>query len=93
VAFELPPLPYAPNALEPYTSAKTIALHYGKHHRAYVTKLNELIVGTPFETMSLEAVIRASQGMPDAQATFNNAAQHWNHCKFWHSRRPAGPRE
>jgi superoxide dismutase, Fe-Mn family len=93
VPFELPPLPYAPNALEPYTSAKTIALHYGKHHRAYVTKLNELIAGTPFETMSLEAVIRTSQGMSDAQAIFNNAAQHWNHSKFWNSMRPAGPRK
>ncbi|MES2294398.1 MAG: hypothetical protein V4527_13930 [Pseudomonadota bacterium] len=53
--FELPPLPYAPNTSEPYTPIKTIALHYGKHHSTYVTKLDELIAGAPLETMSPEA--------------------------------------
>jgi Fe-Mn family superoxide dismutase len=60
--FTLPPLPWAENALEPVISAKTIGLHYGKHHRAYVNKLNELAAGTPYEKMPLEEVIKASYG-------------------------------
>ena len=75
----LPELPYANNALEPYISAETIAFHYGKHHQTYVTNLNKLIVGTEFETASLEDIIKKSSG-----AIFNNAAQIWNHTFYWH---------
>jgi len=90
MAFTLPALPYTTNALEPYMSAKTFGLHYGKHHRGYVDKLNELVAGTAFETMSLEDVVRYSHTTPDTEAIFNNAAQHWNHGKFWHSMKPNG---
>jgi Fe-Mn family superoxide dismutase len=88
--FVLPDLPYSHDALEPYMSARTLALHHGKHHRGYVDKLNELVAGTPYEAMSLEAVVRATHGLPEAQAIFNNAAQHLNHSKFWLSMRPNG---
>lgn len=78
MAFELPKLPYAKNALEPYISQETLEYHYGKHHQAYVNKLNSLIPGTEFENLSLEAIIMKSQG-----AIFNNAAQVWNHTFYW----------
>lgn len=90
MAFELAPLPYASNALEPFLSAKTLELHYGKHHRGYVTKLNELTAGTPFAEMSLEEVIRSSHTTSGTQQIFNNAAQHWNHTRFWQSMKPGG---
>ena len=80
--FTLPPLPWAENALEPVISSKTIGLHYGKHHRTYVTKLNELVAGTPMADMTLEQVIQASAGGKN-QKVFNNAAQTWNHTFFW----------
>ena len=79
--FTLPPLPWAENALEPVISARTIGLHYGKHHRAYVNKLNELAAGTPYEKMPLEEVIKASHGKDPK--IFNNSAQIWNHTFFW----------
>jgi superoxide dismutase, Fe-Mn family len=79
--FQLPPLPWAENALEPVISAKTMGLHYGKHHRAYVTKLNELSAGTPYADMPLEQVIKASHGKDPK--IFNNSAQVWNHTFFW----------
>ncbi len=78
MAHELPPLPYAQDALEPVISAETISYHYGKHHQTYVTKLNGLIPGTEFENMSLEDTIRKSDG-----GVFNNAAQIWNHTFYW----------
>jgi superoxide dismutase, Fe-Mn family len=90
VAFSLPDLPYEVDALAPNMSAKTLALHHGKHHRAYVTKLNELIAGKPFESMSLINIIRTSHGSRDTQAIFNNAGQHWNHSMFWLSMTPGG---
>ena len=71
---KLPELPYAMNALAPHISAETLEYHYGKHHRAYVTNLNNLIKGTEFENASLEDIIRRSSG-----GLFNNAAQVWNH--------------
>jgi Fe-Mn family superoxide dismutase len=80
---KLPDLPYAKNALEPYISAETIAFHYGKHHKAYVTKLNKLIKGTEFENVSLEDIIKKSSG-----AIFNNAAQVWNHTFYWNGLKP-----
>jgi Fe-Mn family superoxide dismutase len=85
VQHELPPLPYALNALEPQISRETLEFHYGKHHQTYVTKLNELIKGTEFEDMPLEQIVRKSQG-----GIFNNAAQVWNHTFFWHSMSPNG---
>ncbi|AHF04949.1 superoxide dismutase [Marichromatium purpuratum 984] len=85
MAHELPPLPYAKDALEPVISAETIDYHYGKHHQTYVTKLNDLIVGTEFESASLEEIINSAQG-----GVFNNAAQVWNHTFYWHCLSPNG---
>ena len=76
--FELPALPYAEDALAPTMSKETLEYHHGKHHKAYVDKLNELIAGTKFENMSLEEIIKNSEG-----PTFNNAAQVWNHTFFF----------
>lgn len=76
--FELPKLPFAPNALEPVISARTIEFHYGKHHQAYVNNLNNLIAGTEFENLTLEDIIKKSSG-----GIFNNAAQTWNHTFYW----------
>jgi Fe-Mn family superoxide dismutase len=82
---ELPPLPYAKNALEPTVSAETLEYHYGKHHQTYVTNLNNLIKGTQFEEMSLEDIIKESSG-----GIFNNAAQVWNHTFYWNCLSPNG---
>jgi superoxide dismutase, Fe-Mn family len=82
MAIELPPLPYEKNALEPNISAETLEFHYGKHHQAYVTNLNNLIKGTEFESAALEDIIKKSSG-----GVFNNAAQIWNHTFYWHSMR------
>jgi len=82
---KLPDLPYAKNALEPHISAETIEFHYGKHHQAYVTNLNNLIKGTEFENLSLEGIIRKSSG-----GIFNNAAQVWNHTFYWNGFKPNG---
>ncbi|HVY53323.1 MAG TPA: Fe-Mn family superoxide dismutase [Gammaproteobacteria bacterium] len=79
----LPPLPYAMDALAPTISKETLEYHYGKHHQAYVTNLNNLIKGTEFENMSLEDTIKKSNG-----AIFNNAAQIWNHTFYWHCLTP-----
>ena len=85
-AFTLPKLPYAEDALAPVISAKTISFHYGKHHKAYVDKLNELVAGTPFENQSLEEIIPGRRQKTCAKTPiFNNAAQAWNHDFFWHS--------
>ena len=85
VAIELPALPYDRTALEPHISGETIDFHYGKHHQAYVTNLNNMIAGTEFADMSLEDIIRKSQG-----GMFNNAAQVWNHTFYWHCLSPNG---
>ena len=82
-AFQLPPLPYAQDALEPYISAKTMSFHYGKHHQAYVDNLNKLVAGTPWATQPLEKIIQETAGVADKAAVFNNAAQVWNHTFFW----------
>lgn len=76
--FELPPLPFKPEALEPVISAKTIEFHYGKHHQAYVNNLNNLVPGTRFENASLEEIIKEADG-----GIFNNGAQVWNHTFYW----------
>jgi len=88
--FELPALPYAADALEPHYSANTISFHHGKHHQAYVTKLNELVPGTAHENSSLEEIIKATAGDAGQAAAFNNAAQIWNHTFFWNSMKPGG---
>ena len=82
---QLPPLPYLLDALEPHVSRETMEFHYGKHHRTYVEKLNELIKGTEYENMALEEIIRKAHG-----PVFNNAAQTWNHTFFWNSLSPEG---
>ena len=81
----LPPLPYAKDALAPTISAETIDYHYGKHHQAYVTNLNNLIKGTEFENLSLQDIILKSSG-----GIFNNAAQVWNHTFYWNCLKPNG---
>ena len=85
MAFELPALPYAKNALEPHISAETLDYHYGKHHQTYVTNLNNLVAGTPNEGKSLEEIIKSSSG-----GLFNNAAQVWNHTFYWNCLSPNG---
>ena len=85
MAFELPALPYAQDALEPHISAETLSFHYGKHHNTYVVKLNGLIGGTADENKSLEEIVKSSTG-----PVFNNAAQIWNHTFYWNSLSPNG---
>jgi Fe-Mn family superoxide dismutase len=90
MAFELPPLPYPKAALDPHVSAKTLELHHGKHHAAYVKTLNKLIKNTEFERMRLEEIIQASSESAAHRKVFNNAGQHWNHSFFWKCMRPSG---
>lgn len=85
MAFELPALPYALDALAPHISQETLEYHYGKHHQTYVDKLNGLVVTTPYENLSLEQIIMKADG-----GIFNNAAQIWNHTFYWHSMSPNG---
>ncbi|MGE5337654.1 MAG: superoxide dismutase [Gemmatimonadota bacterium] len=82
---KLPPLPYPMDALAPHISKETFEYHYGKHHQAYVTNLNNLIKGTEFESSTLEDIVKRSAG-----GIFNNAAQVWNHAFFWNSMKPGG---
>ena len=83
--FELPDLPYAKDALAPHISAETFDFHHGKHHQAYVNKLNSLTEGTDNASKSLEELIRSTEG-----GLFNQAAQVWNHTFFWNSMKPGG---
>ncbi|MGQ3890735.1 superoxide dismutase [Fe] [Legionella sp. CNM-4043-24] len=85
MAFTLPQLPYAMDALVPHISKETLEYHYGKHHNTYVVNLNKLIAGTEFESASLDEIIMKSSG-----GVFNNAAQVWNHTFYWHSLSPNG---
>ncbi len=87
---ELPALPYADNALDPFISARTLGFHYGKHHKAYVDKANSLIAKTELADATLEDIIRKTAGKPDQIALFNNAAQVWNHTFYWRSMRAKG---
>ncbi|RPH90120.1 MAG: superoxide dismutase [Desulfobacteraceae bacterium] len=87
---ELPPLPYAQDALAPVISAETLSFHYGKHHKAYVDNLLKLVAGTELAEQPLEAIIKAVAGKPDKAGVFNNAAQIWNHTFFWNSLKPNG---
>ncbi len=87
---ELPPLPYAQDALAPVISAETLSFHYGKHHKAYVDNLNKLVTGTDLAETPLEQVIKSVAGKADKAGIFNNAAQIWNHTFFWNSLKPGG---
>ena len=91
MAFELPALPFADDALESSKmSAKTFSFHHGKHHAAYVTNLNKLIEGTGLADKSLEEIIKATANDPNKAGIFNNAAQVWNHTFFWNSLKAGG---
>ncbi len=81
--FELPKLPYEPEALAPKISKQTIEFHYGKHLQTYVNNLNNLIVGTPFENADLETIVKQSEG-----TIFNNAGQVWNHTFYFNQFSP-----
>ncbi len=81
MAFQLPELPYAYDALQPYMSAETLQYHHDKHHLAYVETGNKLMQGSPFEGKSVEEVVKESYGKN--QSLFNNAGQHYNHIHFW----------
>jgi Fe-Mn family superoxide dismutase len=97
MTFKLPELPYAKDALQPHISAETLEYHYGKHHQAYVNKLNELIPNTEYENLNLETIITTSAKKESnkltANSVFNNAAQVWNHTFYWHCLAPKGGHE
>jgi Fe-Mn family superoxide dismutase len=90
VSVTLPELPYRENALEPVISARTISIHYGKHHAGYVDKLNDLIAGTPSDGRPLAEIVVRAAADPRSTAIFHNAAQTWNHTFYWHSMRAKG---
>jgi Fe-Mn family superoxide dismutase len=83
MAFELPPLPFAYDALAPHMSKETLEYHHDKHHKTYVDTANKLIEGTGLENKSLEDVVIASAKDANLKKLFNNAGQHWNHSQFW----------
>lgn len=89
MAIDLPPLPYALDALEPHISAQTLSIHHGKHHNAYVVKCNELIADTDLDKVSVEEIAQAAFEQNN-QGLFNQAAQIWNHSFYWHSMTPNG---
>ncbi|HEX8739365.1 MAG TPA: superoxide dismutase [Casimicrobiaceae bacterium] len=88
--FTLPPLPFADGALAPVISANTLSFHYGKHHKAYVDNLNNLVKGTELESATLEKIIGDTAGRAERAGLFNNAAQIWNHTFYWNSLTPGG---
>ena len=88
MAFTLPDLPYAYDALGPYMSAETLEFHHDKHHNAYVTAGNGMMEGTPYADMSVEDVVVKSHG--DNLGLFNQAGQHFNHVHFWNWMKPNG---
>jgi Fe-Mn family superoxide dismutase len=90
MAHTLPALPYGLDALEPNISRSTLEFHYGKHHAAYVTNLNNLVAGTDLEDKSLEDTITAVAGDGGKAGVFNNAAQVWNHSFYWQCMKPGG---
>src|SRR5271166_6596723 len=85
MAFELPKLPYQEDELAPFLSRETLEFHHGKHHKAYVDKLNELVAGAKLQHASLQEIIKATDG-----ALFNNAGQHFNHSFYWQCMKPNG---
>ena len=90
MAFELPALPYAKDALQPHISANTFDFHHGKHHNTYVVNLNNMTADTDMASMSLEDIMKATAGDASKAGIFNNAAQVWNHTFFWNSMTPNG---
>lgn len=90
MAFELPDLPYAKDALQPHMSAETFDFHHGKHHNTYVVNLNNMTADTDMASMSLEDIMKATAGDATKAGIFNNAAQIWNHTFFWNSMSPNG---
>src|SRR4051812_50186860 len=88
MAFTLPQLPYAPEALEPYIDGQTMQIHHGKHHQAYVDNLNKAIAGTEHENKSLEELVAKAGSI--SPAVRNNGGGHWNHSFFWESLSPKG---
>lgn len=86
-----PPLPFAEDALAPHISARTVGLHYGKHHKKYFDTLNEAAKGTPYADMQLIDIVKASVGRQADRKIFNNAAQAWNHVAYWDQFVPGGP--
>ena len=86
MAFTLPPLPYAHNALEPHIDTLTMQIHHGKHHQAYVDNLNKAIAGTEHEGKSLEELVETAGSI--SPAVRNNGGGHWNHTFFWNSLSP-----
>jgi Fe-Mn family superoxide dismutase len=81
MAFTLPALPFAHNALEPHIDELTMQIHHGKHHQAYVDNLNKAIAGTPHEGKSLEELVKSAGTI--SPAVRNNGGGHWNHSFFW----------
>lgn len=90
MAFTLPALPYAKDALAPYINSTTLDFHYDKHHQTYLTNLNKLLEGSALANETLDSVIQKSAGKADMVGIFNNAAQVWNHTFYWHSMKPGG---
>ncbi len=91
MAFELPALPYAQDALEPHITANTLSFHHGKHHNAYVTNLNNMLGDAAGSSQAdLEAVMKDSSGDAAKAGIFNNSAQIWNHTFYWQSMKPNG---
>lgn len=90
--FKQPPLPFAEDALAPHISARTVALHYGKHHKKYFDTLNEAARNTPYADMELVEIIQASVDDAGDAKIFNNAAQAWNHVAYWDQLKPSGPK-
>ncbi|MCB2099411.1 MAG: superoxide dismutase [Rhodobacterales bacterium] len=90
MAFELPALPYAKDALEPHITANTLDFHHGKHHNTYVVNLNNLTKDSPMAGQSLEEIIKATAGDASKAGVFNNAAQVWNHTFYWNCMKPGG---
>lgn len=88
-----PPLPFAEDALAPHISARTVGLHYGKHHKKYFDTLNDAAKGTPYADMELIDIVKASAGKEADKKIFNNAAQAWNHVAYWDQFVPGGPKK
>ncbi|ACY19321.1 superoxide dismutase [Haliangium ochraceum] len=90
MAFELPKLPYAEDALEPHISKETIQYHYGKHHQGYVNKVNAAVENTPNADLSIDELVRKVAGDAGSKKLFNSAAQVWNHTFYWNCLSPNG---
>jgi Fe-Mn family superoxide dismutase len=90
MAYELPPLPYSYDALEPHISKATLEFHHDKHHAAYVKKYNAAVEGTDMASKPIEDVVKAVAGNPEKSGIFNNGAQAWNHTFYWNCMKPGG---